>query len=438
MNCISVFSIFTKDIDHIERLRRIGSAIEGLRRDLGIPRDATGTSSLTLPLATPCFGEEEIAEAVLTLLEGKLTMGERTRCFERAWADYLGVDHSVMVNSGSSANLLALKAVQLLYGDRIAKGKKEVITSPITWSTSVFPIYDVGGVPHFTDVDLGGLTQKWTSASEAVSPKTFALFPIHLMGIPTDIEIWADEAEDRGIPLIEDCCESHGARRHGEFLGTYGLISTFSFFFSHQLTTIEGGMICTSDTRVADTLRSLRAHGWIRERSDRDQISAQYPHIDPRFLFVHHGYNVRPTEIQAAFGLHQLPRLEVEVGRRSRVVDSWRSFIMKEGLPIMIPHPAQGDKASWFGIPFILKPDANKSRSEVVEELASAGVDSRPIMAGNFTEQPAAKRHGFLQTGQLRNAETVARLGFYLGIPSRLTAETTTAAQSIMKRALSV
>lgn len=406
------------DTKHAERLQTIAKALEALRAELKLPREGVpAPGAPLLPLATPAFGDEEVAEAVLTLLEGKLTMGERTRAFEAAWARYVGVEHAVMVNSGSSANLLALKALELLHGDRLAAGKREVVTSPITWSTSIFPIYDAGAVPHFTDVELGGLTQRWDSASRAVSDKTFALLPVHLMGIPTDIERWAEEAEARGIPLVEDCCEAHGARRNGKLLGSWGAMSTFSFFFSHHLTTIEGGMVCTNDRTVADTVRSLRAHGWIRERSDKAEQARLHPHIDSRFLFLHHGYNVRPTEVQAAFGLHQIPRLEAEVRRRIEVVESWRAFIERERLPVDLPKPTKGDEASWFGVPLFLRPELRKTRAEVVDALARRGVETRPVMGGNFPVQPAAKRHGYLQTGTLANAEFVHERGLYLGIP---------------------
>lgn len=424
------------DAKHQERLMTIAKALEALRAELKLPREGVSGQGPLLPLATPAFGDEEVAEAVLTLLEGKLTMGERTRRFEAAWARYVGTEHAVMVNSGSSANLLALKALQLLHEDRLAAGRREVVTSPITWSTSIFPIYDAGGVPHFTDVELGGLTQRWDSASRAVSDKTFALLPVHLMGIPTDIERWADEAEDRGIPLVEDCCEAHGARRNGKLLGSWGTMSTFSFFFSHHLTTIEGGMVCTNDRQVADTVRSLRAHGWIRERSDREEQARLHPHIDSRFLFLHHGYNVRPTEVQAAFGIHQIPRLEAEVQRRIRLVESWRAFIEKEGLPVDLPRPSPGDEASWFGVPLFLRRDLPRTRAQVVDALARAGVETRPVMGGNFPVQPAAKRHGYLQTGGLTNAEHVHDRGLYIGIPAVGSDAPTRAAQAALRDAL--
>lgn len=416
-----------------DRLRAIADAVAKLRRDLKLPLEPA--SDATLPLATPAFGEEEVAEAVLALLEGKLTMGERTRRFEAAWARYVGVDHAVMVNSGSSANLLALKALQLEHEDRLRAGRREVVTSPVTWSTSIFPIYDAGAVPHFTDVELGGLTQRWADASRAVSERTFALLPVHLMGIPTDIEKWAAEADRLGVPLVEDCCESHGAKRNGKLVGDWGVMSTFSFFFSHHLTTIEGGMVCTDDVKVADTLRSLRAHGWVRERSDALEQAKRHPDIDPRFLFLHHGYNVRPTEVQAAFGIHQIPRLDGEVARRQRIVESWRAFLGRESLPAHLPRATPGDTPSWFGVPLILD-DHAPPLEDVRRRLAAAGVESRPIMGGNFAVQPAAKRHGFLQTGPLTNAERVQRRGLYLGIPALHDERNLAAAQDALRKAL--
>jgi CDP-6-deoxy-D-xylo-4-hexulose-3-dehydrase len=257
------------------------------------------------------------------------------------------------------------------------------------------------------------------------------------MGIPTDIEVWAEAAQERGIPLIEDCCEAHGAKRNGKLLGSWGSMSTFSFFFSHHLTTIEGGMVCTDDSLVADTLRSLRAHGWIRERSDREQMARLHPDIDPRFLFLHHGYNVRPTEVQAAFGIHQLPRLAAEVDRRVRIVEDWRAFITRERLGMDLPVPAKGDVASWFGVPLFLREELKKDRAAVVDALSAAGVETRPIMGGNFAEQPAAKRHGFLQTGTLTQAEFVNRRGLYIGIPATSSESVVKAAQAALKKAVS-
>ena len=277
-----------------------------------------------LPLTANLLGKEEISAAKAVLDSGFLTMGKLCERFEREFADYNGVDHAVMVNSGSSANLLALFALAnpLLAPAERAAGFKpgdEVIVPALSWSTSIWPVLQVGAVPVFVDCDPETLQLTPAAVAEAISPKTVAILVVHVLGGACDVAEIGALAREKGLWLIEDTCESLGVEWDGRKVGSFGDIGTFSFYFSHHITTIEGGMVTTDNAQLADLLRSMRSHGWARSMSNAAEIAKQHPDIDPRFLFVTTGFNLRPTEINAAIGLEQLKRLDGFNARRREI-----------------------------------------------------------------------------------------------------------------------
>ena len=363
----------------------------------------------------PSYGAEEVNEAIDSMLSSRVTMGEKVRRFERLWAEYLGVAEAVMVNSGSSANLVAIAALVNPAFPRPLGPGDEVIVPAVAWSTTYFPLVNAGLVPVLVDVDLDTFTIDPEAAARAVGPRTRAILPVHLLGNACDMRALGALAERHGLVMVEDSCEAHGARFEGKPVGTFGAFGTFSFYFSHHISTIEGGMVVTDDAARADLARTLRAHGWIRDVKRRPSIT-DAP-IDERFLFVNLGYNLRPTELQGAFGIHQMPKLEPFIKVRRDNVEYWNTAVRRHGrwLRECPGRDSAGSRSVWFGYPITVRPEAPFSRETLVEFLEGRGIATRPIMAGNFRDQPAIRLFPHRIAGSLKGAEHVMRQSFFIG-----------------------
>jgi len=254
--------------------------------------------TIDFPLVDSSYDNQEIIRCFETILSGQLTMGPRVREFEEVFCETIGASYGLMVNSGSSANLLALSAItnptrprRLLPGDKVA-------IPAVCWSTSLWPIIQNGLIPVLVDVDPDTLNMSMRSLHDALSRHTVkALMLVHILGNATELGELMVLARERDLLVIEDTCESLGSRFRGQYLGTLGEFGTFSFYFSHHMTTIEGGFVVTKTQADCDLLKCLRTHGWSREQSNRAELELQNPKIDPRFLFINAGYNVRPMEV---------------------------------------------------------------------------------------------------------------------------------------------
>ncbi len=351
----------------------------------------------TLPLAVPTFGRAEVAEAIDALLDGWLTMGQRVFSFERAWADYVGARHCIMVNSGSSALLVMLTA--LIETGQLQPGE-EVVVPAVGWSTSLSSVLRAGLRPVLVDVDAQTLCLEGRHER--------AILALHLLGQPS-------RATSSRL-LLEDACAAHGAEVDGVKVGARGVAGAFSFFFSHHITTGEGGMICVQDDALADACRSLRAHGWVRERGDRAEQEAAHGDIDPRFLFVNSGYNMRPTEQAGAFGIHQLPRLPGFVAARNANHKAWCAAIRDSGLPVTVFDEAPGTLHAGFGFPMLVDADAGIDRAGLCAVLESQGITTRAISGANLAAQPAFRDHPDVRVeGALPVAEAVHERGLFVG-----------------------
>ncbi len=273
-----------------EEIKRVFETLESNREF--IPGESR------IPLAAPSFSYEEVEDALDSMLTTWVTMGKKVGSFENKFQEYLGIDNAIMVNSGSSANLLALSTLtNPLMENKIEKGSS-IVTPAVTWSTTVSPIVNVGCKPLFVDVDLDTLCIDTDLLEESISEDTSCIMPVHLMGYPCDMKRISKIAKENNLRLVEDSCEAHGASQEGKKVGTFGDIGTFSFFLSHHITTMEGGMLVTNNEEIAEIAKSLRTFGWTREMKKKDEINAEYSDVDPRFLFVNVGYNLRPTELQ--------------------------------------------------------------------------------------------------------------------------------------------
>ena len=361
------------------------------------------------------YGAEEIHAALETLLSTYVTMGKKTIFFEEECNKYFGFDHGIMVNSGSSANLLAVAAlVNPVTEPRLNPGD-EVIVPALSWSTTVWPLIQCGLIPVIVDVDPRTFNIDPNQARKAIGPKTRGMMPVHVYGNPCDMDALMQIAGEHKLIVIEDSCESLGARYREKSVGSFGAVGTFSFYYSHHITTLEGGICHTNDFQLAETMRILRAHGWVRETQERAKYEAQHPHIDPRFLFVNVGYNLRPTEVQSAFGPSQLRKLEKFIQIRAGNAAYWKEKFAPYTKYLRIQEETPQSRHSWFGFPMAVREEAPFSPQELRAYLKEHQIENRPLIAGNIAEQPAMKLYPHRVSGDLRESRRLMTHGFTFG-----------------------
>jgi CDP-4-dehydro-6-deoxyglucose reductase, E1 len=385
---------------------------------------------LDFPLVDSSYDNQEIITCIATLLSGQLTMSGRVRAFEEAFSKHCGAPFGVMVNSGSSANLLAMSALtNPLRREHLRPGDKVAVPA-VCWSTSLWPIIQMGLIPVLVDVDPQTLNLSIPSLKKAlVLHDVKAVMMVHILGNSTEMGALLEIVRNHKLFLIEDTCESLGSTYDGKTLGTLGDFGTFSFYFSHHMTTIEGGMVLAKTEEDYDLLKCLRAHGWSREQSNRAELEHENSHIDPRFLFVNLGYNVRPMEVQAAFGLEQLKRLdEMNAHRRNNVTKIRSAFTRhpKWKDQLRFPMATQNLDACWFGFPFLIDPAINFNYKKFTAMLLERGVDTRPIVSGNMALQPAVKHFNVdLSMGPFEGAQQIHDRGLFFGCHAKPVADAT-------------
>ncbi len=349
------------------------------------------------------IGEEEIQAVIEVLRSGQVTSGVKVREFEAAFPG----KHAVMCNSGSSANLLAVAALcDPATPNRLERGDG-VIVSALSWSTTVWPLVQYGLVPVIVDIDPLTLNMDPVEVTKAVSVGTRAIMPVHVYGNPCDmraiqkIGVWND------MPMIEDCCEALGAKYADCLVGSFGDVATFSFYFSHHITTVEGGICTTNYKEVDDSLRILRSHGWTRDLADDEEYRKANPDIDPRFLFVGAGYNLRSTEMAAAMGLAQLPKLAGFVDARRAAAELLTQAFEPYVDWLTWQHETPNGRSSWFGFPIVIRDGAPFTAKQMREAFDKVGIETRPIICGNIARQPGMKHYPHKIIGDLPNADRV-------------------------------
>jgi len=368
-----------------------------------------------IPLTVPTYGPREVEESLDSMLSTWVSMGQKVKRFEQLFARYLGCKYAVMVNSGSSANLLALAVLtNPILKDRIKPGS-EVITPAVTWVTTVYPIHNMGCIPVLVDVDLQTFNIKPEAAREAVTSRTAAVMPVHLLGNPCKINDICKMADANHLFVVEDACESTGAEIRGKKVGTFGDMGTFSFYMSHHISTIEGGMVVTDNEELYEYLKAMRAFGWIRDLKHPRKFSDKSPGIDPRFLFFTLGFNLRPTEIQGAFGIHQIPKLNSFIQRRRRNAAYWNRRLRGYRDILALPEEKPETKHVYFGYPITVKQGAPITREQLVTHLERKLIETRPIMAGNIAEQPSLSQMRHRVSGDLTNSRLIMRGSFFFG-----------------------
>lgn len=364
-------------------------------------------------LASSTWDSAELEAIQRVINSNRFTMGGTVKKFEELLVNFTGSKYCVMVNSGSSANLLAVASLFYHKTKKLKRGD-EVIVPAVSWSTTYYPLYQYGLKLKFVDVDINTLNYNIHELAAAVTNNTEMVLAVNLLGNPNDFEAINTIIGPRDIILIEDNCESMGAEFQNKQAGTFGLLGTYSSFFSHHISTIEGGMIVTDDEELYHILLSLRAHGWTRDLPKENKVSGikSESYFDESFKFVLPGYNVRPTEITAATGIEQLRKLPdfLKVRRQN-------AYTFKElfGDSPYFRIQQEVGKSSWFGFSLIIRDGVTLHRDDVVERLISAGIECRPIVGGNFTKNKVIKWFDYEIFGSLKNAELVDKNGFFVG-----------------------
>ena len=349
--------------------------------------------------------------AVKTLFSNQLTMGSQVLEFEQEFANYLGAQHAVMTNSGSSANLLAVAAL-FHHPTRPLHRGDEVIVPAIAWSTTYAPLAQYGLRLRVVDTEPETLNADMREVERAWSIHTRLLVGVSVLGEPAALDEMRKLADARGTWFMEDNCESLGAHLHGKMCGTFGHVSTCSTFFTHQLSTIEGGMLVTNDNKLADLARCLRAHGWARDLLAQSHLLRDLPLQRSKggYRFLLSGYNLRPTELQAAIGLAQLKHLET--------AQSWRRHNAEIFLASFYGHPQFTYPRHLLGsVPFgfVLIARTPELRERAFAVMDRAGIEYRMVTGGCFTEHEAAQHYDYATVGELPNARHVHYCGFFVG-----------------------
>ncbi len=366
-------------------------------------------------LHEPSFGADEINAMITQSLTTMVTMGKEVRHFEEQCAKHFGTKYSIMNNSGSSANLLAVAALANPAWKNPLKAGDEVIVPALSWATTVWPVIQSNLVPVFVDCDLDTYNFDMKKLEAAITPKTRAILLVHVYGNPCDMDALMALAKKHNLYVIEDCCESMGATYDGKSVGSFGEAGTMSLYYSHHITTFEGGLCFTSRFEMAELLRVLRAHGWSREADEKEKYIAQYPDIDPRFIFINLGYNLRPTEVQAAMGMQQLPKLDGFVKARREARERYRANLQKYGGLFRFQEEQPKGYSSWFGFGIVLKDNAPFAVKDLTSFLNSRHIETRPIIAGNMAKHPALKMFEHRVSGTLDNCDTIMKRGFAVG-----------------------
>lgn len=363
-------------------------------------------------LASTTWGTDELVIANKILASSNLTMGKNVKEFESKFASYIGTEYAVMFNSGSSANLAIIAALKYIKESKIQEGDN-IIVPAVSWSTTYYPISQNGFILNFVDIDLDTLNIDISKIENAINPKTKAIFAVNLLGNPANLVKLNELAEKYDLILLEDNCESLGASIESRMTGSIGFASSHSFFFSHHICTMEGGMVNTNSKELMETLISLRAHGWTRGLETNNSVfSGSGNDWEDLYRFVLPGFNLRPTELSGAIGVKQLEKLPGFVEKRRENADFFvAKFKDSQNYKIQI----ESGNSSWFGFSIILQNKLIGKRKEIIELLTTNGVETRPIVAGNFTVNPVMKFLKFLPIPPLPAADLIHNEGFFIG-----------------------
>lgn len=345
----------------------------------------------------------------------RLTNGHKVKEFEKQWSEWLGVNYSIMVNAGASANYISIAMVKELVG------VGEVIVPPLGWVSDISSVVQLGMTPVFVDISMDNLAITSENIKNAITPNTKAIVLVHCLGFNGITDEIINIAKENDLILIEDCCESHGAKFKDKKIGTFGDISLFSFYFGHHMTTIEGGMVCVNTEKLYDLAKLFRSHGMTREASTslQEQYIIKYPELNPLFTFAVAGFNMRSTEINAVLGIEQLKRLDFNIKRRIENLETWLNNL--DGDKFFVNFNIEGN--SNFSLPLILNKKYENKIDLVCKILIDEGVEYRLGTAGggNQARQPYLERFNYLINGTLTITNYIHSNSLYIGNHIELT-----------------
>lgn len=384
---------------------------------LKIGTKSLDTQKIFYPLCQSSWGFEE-KEAILNQVDsGHFTMGKMVGLFEKKFANYFNSKYAVMVNSGSSANLVIVAALTLSPKYDLNKGD-EVIVPSLGWSTSYAPFFQYGLKLRFVDINKFTFNIDEQKIENAITSKTKAILGINILGNPIEFSKIKKICKKHNLILIEDNCESLGAKYKSKYAGTIGVAGSHSFYFSHHIQTIEGGMITTDDPEIYEYIKSLRAHGWTRELSNGSELkNFTGDSFHDCFRFVLPGYNLRPNELNGAIGLCQLKKFDTFMETRIKNSETFKDLFGNQ--PFCQIQKCSKD-SSWFGFSIILDGNLKNKRSHVLYELQRYGIETRPIVTGNFLKNPVIKFYDYSISQDLKNAQTIDHRGFFVGNYNKL------------------
>jgi CDP-4-dehydro-6-deoxyglucose reductase, E1 len=369
--------------------------------------------NITYPLTASTWDHKEESAIRSVIDSGVFSMGKEVSACEMQFANFTKSKFAVMVNSGSSANLIMTAA--LFYKKHGAlKSGDEIIVPAVSWSTTYFPLYQYGLKMKFVDVDLETLNYDLLALESAITNRTKAIMIVNLLGNPNDFSKIKKMIQNKNIYLIEDNCESMGAIYKGQHAGTFGVMGTFSCYFSHHISTMEGGFVVTNDEELYHILLCLRSHGWTRNLPKFNQVTGSKSDDDflESFRFVLPGYNLRPLEMSGAIGQCQIEKLPSFIEQRRKNAEFFKNiFGSHEHFQIQ----KEIGESSWFGFSFLIRKESSLVRSELVKLLMDGGVECRPIVSGNFAKSPVLKWFKYEISSSLKNANQIDAQGFFVG-----------------------
>ena len=370
-------------------------------------------------LLDDAFSKKDLAEGINVILSKKITMSKITSNFEKKFAKFIGSKYAVMVNSGSSANLLAVfAACNPLRKNRFKPGDEAIIPS-VLWSTSLWPLVQAGLKPVFVDINPSTLNADINLLISKITSRTKLIMAIHVLGNSTDIETLKKICSQKKIILIEDTCESLGSKFKNKNLGTFGEFGTYSFYYSHQITSGEGGMVTCNTLDDYKILYSLRAHGWARGINAL-KSKKKIGNLNKNFVFINSGFNLRPTDIAAAIAYNQFKRLnklmKIRDDNRTKIINQllnssdWnQQFAFIKAAPNVSP--------SWFGLPILISEKFVNRKNKFLKYLNQKKIETRPILSGNFMNQPCVKLYKLNENNEkFTQAQLIDDRGFFIGL----------------------
>ena len=362
------------------------------------------------PLTYSTWNNEEVGAINKIIKSGQLTYSKQVKKFESKFANYMQMKFGIMVNSGSSANLLSIASLFYKKNNPLKQGD-EVIVPAISWSTTYHPLQQFNLKLKIIDVGLDTVNIDTKKLIAAITPKTKLIIAVNILGNPCDLFEIRQICKQKGIYLMEDNCESLGAKIKNKFCGTFGIVNTYSFFYSHHISTIEGGMILTNDTEMNEILISLRSHGWTRDAINKKLLTKNNQKFE-NYQFVLPGYNVRPTEINAAVGLVQLKKLNNFIKIRRKNFNLYQK-IFKNNKIFTIQK--ENGKSSAFSFIFIFKKEYLNSKDKIFKKLKEYNIQYRLITGGCFIKHEVKKYFNYSVYKNLNNANYIHEHGFFLG-----------------------